>query len=133
MARGSLAEEIWQEAQDQDIHPEIALHGRVRFGKDLCFDELAFVQRRKKFTAQALAKYLEIPEVDVDPQDVPVSYPSPFHSAQLVQISELQVLLQESNTRRTRPTTCVDPTKDMLTRESLRPSRCVDQVEVSEP
>lgn len=71
MARGSLAEEIWQEAQDEDIHPEIALNARVRIGKNLCSDEMAFVRRRKRYTAQALAKYLEIPEVDVDPKDVP--------------------------------------------------------------
>ncbi|CAF9911995.1 hypothetical protein IMSHALPRED_010671 [Imshaugia aleurites] len=71
MARGSLAEEIWQEAQDQDIHPEIALSAKVRLGKDLCSDELAFVRRRKKCTTRALAKYLEIPEADVDPEDVP--------------------------------------------------------------
>ena len=72
MARGSLAEEIWQEAQDQDIHPEIALNARVRIGRDLCPDELTFIGRRKKFTRAALAKYLEIPEADVDPEDVPI-------------------------------------------------------------
>lgn len=71
MARGSLAEEIWQEAQDQDIHPEIALSARVRIGKDLCSDEIAFVRRRKRYTALALAKYLDIAEADVDPEDVP--------------------------------------------------------------
>ncbi|KAF6220627.1 hypothetical protein HO133_003060 [Letharia lupina] len=71
MARGSLAEEIWQEAQDENIHPEIALNARVRVGKDLCSDEMAFVRRRKRYTRCALAKYLEIPEADVDPKDVP--------------------------------------------------------------
>ena len=71
MARGSLAEEIWQEAQDQTIHPEIALNARVRVGKELCSDELAFVRRRKRYTTRALAKYLDIPEADVDPKDVP--------------------------------------------------------------
>ena len=71
MARGSLAEEIWQEAQDIDIHPEIALSARVRIGDDLCSDEMAFVRRRKRYTAKKLAQYLEIPEADVDPEDVP--------------------------------------------------------------
>lgn len=71
MARGSLAEEIWQEAEDESIHPEIALNARVRVGKDLCPDELAFVRRRRKYTARALANYLEIPEADVNPKDVP--------------------------------------------------------------
>ena len=71
MARGSLAEEIWQEAQDRDIHPEISLDARVRIGRELCPDELTFVRRRKRYTTRALAKYLEIPETDVDPEDVP--------------------------------------------------------------
>ena len=71
MARGSLAEEIWLEAQDQDIHPEIALNARVRIGKNLCPDEVAFVRRRKIHTTRSLAKYLEIPEADVHPDDVP--------------------------------------------------------------
>ena len=71
MARGSLAEEIWQEAEDECIHPEIALNARVRVGKDLCPDEMAFVRRRRKYTARALANYLEIPEAGVDPKDVP--------------------------------------------------------------
>ena len=71
MARGSLAEEIWQEAQDEDIHPEISLNARVRIGRDLCPDELTFVRLRKIFTTRALAKYLEISEADVDPEDVP--------------------------------------------------------------
>ena len=71
MARGSLAEEIWQEAQDIEIHPEITLSARVRIGDDLCSDEMAFVRRRKRYTAKKLAQYLELPEADVDPKDVP--------------------------------------------------------------
>ena len=71
MGRGSLAEEIWQEAQDKDIHPEIDLDARVRIGRDLCPDELNFIRRRKLYTSRALAKYLEISEADVDPEDVP--------------------------------------------------------------
>ena len=71
MRPGSLADEIWQEAQDPYVHPEIASNARVRIGKDLCAEELAFIQRRRKYTMRALAKYLEIPEADVNPQDVP--------------------------------------------------------------
>ncbi|MDI1485304.1 MAG: hypothetical protein OHK93_000441 [Ramalina farinacea] len=71
MRPGSLADEIWQEAQDPYIHPEIRANTEVRVSKDLCAEELAFVQRRKKWTIRALAKYLEIPEADIDPQDVP--------------------------------------------------------------
>ena len=55
----------------RDIHPEIALSARVRVGTGLCPDELAFVRRRKRYITRALAKYLEIPEADVDPEDVP--------------------------------------------------------------
>ena len=71
MKPGSLADEIWQEAQDPYIHPEIRRDAKVRIGKDLCAEELAFIQQRKRYTTQALARYLEIPEADIDPQDVP--------------------------------------------------------------
>ena len=71
MAEGSLADEIWQEAQDPDINPEILYVATVRIGKDLCQDERLFKQRRKRHTARALAHYLEIPEDEVDPEDVP--------------------------------------------------------------
>ena len=71
MGSASLANEIWQEAQDPYAHPEITSSARVRLGKDLCTEELAFIQRRKKHTMLALARYLEVSETDVDPQDVP--------------------------------------------------------------
>ena len=71
MAPGSLADEIWQEAQDVDINPEIAWNATVRIGKTLCTEELDFRRQRKQHTTMALAKYLHIPEADVDPDDVP--------------------------------------------------------------
>lgn len=72
MAQGSLADEIWQEAQDADINPEITLTASVRIGNDLCLEEQIFKERRKRFTTQALARYLDIPEDDVHPDDVPI-------------------------------------------------------------
>lgn len=71
MAPGSLGDEIWEEAQDPEINPEITTPARVRIGKELCAEEKEFLARRKKYTTQALAKYLDIPEEDVDPRDVP--------------------------------------------------------------
>lgn len=71
MSAGSLADEIWQEAQDLDINPEIAISSTVRIGKDLCLEEKEFKQRRKKHTTRALAKYLDISESEIDPEDVP--------------------------------------------------------------
>ena len=71
MSPGSLAEEIWQEAHDQDINPEIAVMARVRIGKDLCPEEQEFKVRRKRHTRRALAKYLDIAENDIDLEDVP--------------------------------------------------------------
>ena len=71
MTPGSLADEIWLEAQDPFTHPEIKSNARVRIGKDLCLEELAFIQRRKRYTTTALARYLNIPEAEIDPQDVP--------------------------------------------------------------
>lgn len=69
MAPGSLADEIWQEAQYPPLHPEIASKAKVRIGKDLCAQELAFLRRRKQVTTNALAKYLDLSEVDA--RDVP--------------------------------------------------------------
>lgn len=71
IAPGSLADEIWREAQDPDINPEIAYVATVRIGKDLCQEEKLFRQRRKRHTARALARYLDIPENEVHPDDVP--------------------------------------------------------------
>lgn len=68
---GSLAEEIWQEAHDISINPEIEYMARVRMGKDLCMEEREFKRRRKIHTTHALAKYLEIPENEIHPEDVP--------------------------------------------------------------
>ncbi|KAL8712004.1 MAG: hypothetical protein Q9220_003700 [cf. Caloplaca sp. 1 TL-2023] len=72
MAPGSLAEEIWQEAQDPMFNPEIARIARVRISKDLCSEEILFRGKRKQYTTRALAKYLGIPEAEVDPEDVPI-------------------------------------------------------------
>ncbi|KAH8659171.1 putative cytosolic phospholipase A2 zeta [Tricladium varicosporioides] len=72
MAPGSLADEIWQEAQDPYINPEIRYSASVRVSSELCDEEKRFLQRRKAVTTTALAKYLSIPENDVHPDDVPV-------------------------------------------------------------
>lgn len=96
MAPGSLADEIWEEAQDPSFNPEIARLAEVRISKDLCAGEKMFQQRRKRYTTRALARYLGIPEEEVDPEDVPtiamcgsggglralVAGTSSYHSAQ---------------------------------------------------
>ena len=71
MAPGSLADEIWQEAHDPFINPEIKYSASVRVSADLCDEEKEFLRKRKKVTTTALAKYLGIPEEDVHPDDVP--------------------------------------------------------------
>ena len=68
---GSLADEIWQEACDSDMNPEIAYHASVRYGQELSDQEKRFVLRRKSRTTKALATYLDVAEDDVNPQDVP--------------------------------------------------------------
>ncbi|KAM7206837.1 Acyl transferase/acyl hydrolase/lysophospholipase [Naviculisporaceae sp. PSN 640] len=72
MAPGSLANEIWAEAHDPSIHPEIQYSAKVRVSEHLCDDEKTFLSRRRKVTAVALAKYLGLDESEVDPEDVPV-------------------------------------------------------------
>jgi phospholipase A2 len=71
MAPGSLADDIWREAHDVDINPEIAWDAKVRVGQDLCRDELAFRRKRQVYAAKALAKYLDLKEEDIHPDDVP--------------------------------------------------------------
>ena len=72
MAPGSLAEEIWQEAHDPEINPEIVWDAQVRISNDLCNEEKSFLENRRKRTKVALARYLDIPEDEIHPDDVPV-------------------------------------------------------------
>jgi phospholipase A2 len=71
MAPGSLADEIWQEAHDPYINPEIEYSASVRVSSELCDEEKEFLERRKKVTTIALAKYLGLPQEEVHPEDVP--------------------------------------------------------------
>lgn len=71
MAPGSLADEIWQEAHDPFMNPEIERPASVRVSEELCDEEKEFLQRRRKSTTTALAKYLGLPEEEVHPDDVP--------------------------------------------------------------
>lgn len=72
MSPGSLADDIWKEAHDPDVNPEILRDARVRVGDNLCDEELAFRRERKEHVVKALASYLDIPEADIHPSDVPV-------------------------------------------------------------
>lgn len=72
MAPGSLADDIWKEAHDPDLNPEILREARVRIGEDLCADELEFRRNRQKHAVKALSAYLNIPEKDIHPDDVPI-------------------------------------------------------------
>lgn len=71
-APDTLAEEIWNDAIDATVNPEIKRSAVVRVSEDLCLEEQRFLAKRRKFTTRALAKYLEIPESDIHPDDVPV-------------------------------------------------------------
>ncbi|KAI9894042.1 MAG: hypothetical protein M1814_004812 [Vezdaea aestivalis] len=71
MAPGSVAEQVWDEAADPYIHPEIRQHASVRISSELCNDEKAFIAKRKLHTAAALARYLGLKESEIHPDDVP--------------------------------------------------------------
>ncbi|KAJ2907373.1 cytosolic phospholipase A2 zeta [Zalerion maritima] len=71
MAPGSLADEIWSEAHDPCVHPEIQYSATVRVSDNLCDEEKEFLSRRKKVTAAALARYLGLGDTEVHPDDVP--------------------------------------------------------------
>ncbi|EYE97623.1 putative phospholipase A2 (PlaA) [Aspergillus ruber CBS 135680] len=72
MSPGSLADEIWRESKDADINPEILREARVRVGDTLCPEEQAFRKKRQQHAVKALAAYLDIPEADIHPEDVPI-------------------------------------------------------------
>ena len=69
---GSLADQMWQEAHNPQIHPEIERDASVRVSDELCDEEQAFLRRRKERVRKGLSKYLDIPEDDIHPDDVPV-------------------------------------------------------------
>ncbi|KAI1327488.1 cytosolic phospholipase A2 zeta [Xylariaceae sp. FL0255] len=68
---GSLANQIWEEAHDPFINPEIQYSARVRVSDDLCDEEKQFLARRRKVAIAALAQYLGLDENDIHPDDVP--------------------------------------------------------------
>jgi phospholipase A2 len=72
MAPGSLAEEIWYEANNPEANPEIVWDASVRISNDLCREEKAFLEKRAHFTKAALARYLDIPEATIHPDDIPI-------------------------------------------------------------
>ncbi|EFX02573.1 phospholipase a2 [Grosmannia clavigera kw1407] len=72
VAPGSLADEIWREAHDPLVNPEVQFAARVRVSEDLCNEETVFRKHRKLVTAAALERYLGLAEGEVDPDDVPV-------------------------------------------------------------
>lgn len=71
MAPGSLADEIWREAHDPEVNPEIRYSATVRVSNELCDEEKEFLARRRRIAAVALAKYLGLKEEDVHEDDVP--------------------------------------------------------------
>ncbi|OJD22917.1 hypothetical protein ACJ73_05732 [Blastomyces percursus] len=72
MAEGSLADEIWLEAHDAELNPEITREARVRIGEGLCREERYFQWRRRRAMVKSLAAYLDLMEKDVHPDDIPV-------------------------------------------------------------
>ncbi|KAF4447129.1 hypothetical protein F53441_9274 [Fusarium austroafricanum] len=71
MSPGSLADEIWQDAHDPLINPEIRYSAKVRVSPDLCDEEKEYLSRRKRVARVGLAKYLGLKEEEVHPDDVP--------------------------------------------------------------
>ncbi|KAI0435290.1 acyl transferase/acyl hydrolase/lysophospholipase [Xylaria sp. FL1042] len=71
MSPGSLADEIWTEAHDPSVNPEIQYSAAVRVSDDLCEEEKEFLSRRRKVAVAALARYLDLDEQDINPADVP--------------------------------------------------------------
>lgn len=70
MAPGSLADEIWKEAQDPALNPEITRRAKVRISEGICREEKYFQLRRRRAIAKKLGAYLGLKEA-VHPDDVP--------------------------------------------------------------
>ena len=68
---GTLGEEMWRDAQDPLVNPEITRDAAVRVSEELCHAEKDFIHNRKRHTTKALASYLDIPELEMHPDDVP--------------------------------------------------------------
>jgi phospholipase A2 len=71
MAPGTLAEEIWSEANDPEHNPEIIWDANVRVSDNLSKEETEFLEKRRIKLQSALAKYLDIPESEINPDDIP--------------------------------------------------------------
>ncbi|QPC76458.1 hypothetical protein HYE68_007210 [Fusarium pseudograminearum] len=71
MSPGSLADEIWHDAHDPLINPEIQYSATVRVSPDICDEEKEYLSRRKRVARVGLAKYLGLKEDEVHPDDVP--------------------------------------------------------------
>ncbi|KAF7548983.1 hypothetical protein G7046_g8486 [Stylonectria norvegica] len=71
MSTGSLADEIWQEAHDPIVNPEIRYSATVRVSPELCDEEKAYLERRRRVAKVGLARYLAIEEIDIHDDDVP--------------------------------------------------------------
>ena len=72
MAPWSLSWEIWEDAHDPEINPEIVWDARVRISTELCQEEQSFLHKRRRETTKALASYLGVPEKEIHPEDVPI-------------------------------------------------------------
>lgn len=72
MAPWSLSWEIWEEAHDPEVNPEIIWDAGVRVSTELCPEESTFLHNRRRHTARALARYLGVPESEIHPDDVPI-------------------------------------------------------------
>jgi cytosolic phospholipase A2 len=70
-APGSVADEIFQESKDPIRNPEIEEDARVWLGNEFCKEELAFYDKRRKFTKKGLARYLGVKEWEIDERDIP--------------------------------------------------------------
>ena len=70
MQPGTLADQIWEEAHDSEVNPEILWNARVRVSDSLGKDELRFRERRKEQMVPSFKKYLGLTE-NVNPDDIP--------------------------------------------------------------
>ncbi|KZZ92388.1 Acyl transferase/acyl hydrolase/lysophospholipase [Ascosphaera apis ARSEF 7405] len=67
----SLASEIWTDARDPSKNPEILREAAVRIASELCPEEKEFLDKRREHVRKSFAKFIGVPESEVEAEDVP--------------------------------------------------------------
>ncbi|KAJ1970785.1 hypothetical protein H4R35_005657 [Dimargaris xerosporica] len=69
---GTFIETIRNQTHDTDVYPELHWDAEVRTGHDLPAAEVQFRERRLRHVCRAFARFIDVPEHEVTPENMPV-------------------------------------------------------------